>query len=465
MFNIVYNGYIDFFKIAFCIYFKVLLHKKWITRYKIYPEEDSRIDFTLNVIKIPGFGDTGGIKEDNAILHQIQNLLLASDEQSALYLDVICFVVKALDTRLTSCQKYMFHSVMSLFGNDLETNICTLITFCDGAKPPVLASLKELELPFGQSFTFNNSALYAENNVDNNNTLSSMFWEMGYKSYEHFFQFNWVVARKSNIQTKNVLTEREELKKIIENRKPLFTAGLAKLSELKKQLDIFLEHERTMERNKKFEYTVNETTGLEMIDLPRGQHVTNCLVCNFTCHEKCTITLDENKKKCDAIDSNGYCTVCPRNCGWSEHRNTPYIFRYVTKPVTKTYTEMEKRYEEATGKTCVQTKHIKTLFSDVNALSENLSSMIHEMNRCKTRLKEITLISGPLSDVKYIDLKILFEERKKQPGYLNRIKMLEEIKRTSLIVQDFDTLSKQLKDEKKSIKSIMTRFFEKGYKG
>ena len=30
--------------------------------------------------------------------------------------------------------------IMSLFGKDIEENICTLITFTDGAEPPVLAS-------------------------------------------------------------------------------------------------------------------------------------------------------------------------------------------------------------------------------------------------------------------------------------------------------------------------------------
>lgn len=55
---------------------------------------------------------------------------------------------------------------MSLFGKDIESNICTLITFADGANPPVLASLSEANLPSDSYFQFNNSALFADNNIN-----------------------------------------------------------------------------------------------------------------------------------------------------------------------------------------------------------------------------------------------------------------------------------------------------------
>lgn len=419
----------------------------------------------MNVIKIPGFGDAGGIKQDNAILHQIQNLLLASDEQSALYLDAICFVVKALDTRLTSCQKYMFHSVMSLFGKDLETNICTLITFCDGTKPPVLASLKELKLPFGQSFTFNNSALFAENNVDNDDILSSMFWKMGCNNFEQFFQFIWVVERKSILQTKHVFDKREELKTIIENMRSKISAGLAKLAKLKILLNHVQEHKKNPEDNSNYEYTVNETRQV-MITLPKGMYAMSCLYCNVYCHKNCTIEVDNNKEKCDAMDRNGKCTVCPRKCHWSNHKSSQYIFENVTVPVTRYYPDIKKRIEKVHETTSVQEKVFETLvlFSDVNELSENISHIMNNMNHCKKRLKEIELISHPSSDVEHIDLLILTEEREKQPGYNNRIKLLKDMK-TYLDDQNFDAFSEQLKDAKESMKSIMGRYFEKDKKG
>ena len=352
---------------------------------------------------------------------------------------------------------------MSLFGKDIEENICTLITFADGAKPPVLASLEESKLPFGKTFTFNNSALFAEN-VDSAGTLSPMFWEMGCKSFEKLFQSMKVLETKSLCQTKNVLDEREQLRTIIANVRPQVTAGLTKLSELKEQLNIFEKNKNEIEDNEDFEYTVNETRQ-EKISLPKGQHVTNCLECNVTCHELCMIKDDDNKMNCCAMDSNGNCTVCIGKCCWKEHKNTPYIFKYITQSVTKTYAEMKKRYEKAIGETLTKEKYIEKLTYDVHALFEVISYMMSNMNRCKTRLKEIALRPDPLSTVEHIDLMILSEEREKQPGYFNRIKMLEEMKKMSLIDEDFDTLSKHLQDAKQSTISLMGRSFETDKKG
>jgi predicted GTPase len=155
---------------------------EWITVYKIAPMKGSRLKYTLNIIDTPGFGDTRGIERDHAVVDQIRHLFSAKGEQGVLYLDAVCFIVKAPDARLTVVQKYIFHSIMSLFGKDIESNICTLITFADGAKPPVVASLKESKLPFGTTFQFNNSALFSENKTTNA-TLSPMFWEMGCCSF------------------------------------------------------------------------------------------------------------------------------------------------------------------------------------------------------------------------------------------------------------------------------------------
>lgn len=442
---------------------KDLSQTEWITVYRIYPTEGSRLNYTLNIIDTPGFGDIRGIQRDNDIVDQIRYLFSAPGEQGVMFIDAVCFIVKAPDARLTVVQKNIFNSIMSLFGKDLEANICTLITFADGAKPPVLASLEESKLPFGKTFTFNNSALFAEN-VDSAGTLTPMFWEMGCKSFEKLFESIKVLETKSLRQTKNVLDEREQLRTIIANVRPQVTAGLTKLSELKEQLNVFQKIKNEIEDNKSFEYTVDETRQ-EIISLPKGQHVTNCLNCNVTCHEICTIKDDDNKMKCSAMDANGNCTVCIGKCCWREHKNTPYIFKYITQPVTKTYAEMKKKYEKAIGETFTKEKYIEKLTYDVNAVVEGISCMVSTMNRCKTRLKEIALRPDPLSTVEHIDLMILSEEREKQPGYFNRIKMLQEMKKMSLIDVEFDTLSKHLQDAKQSTISLMGRSFETDKKG
>lgn len=125
---------------------------EWITVYKIFPQKGSRLNYTLNIIDTPGFGDTRGIQRDQVTIDQIRHLFSEKGEKGVLFIDAVCFIVMAPEARLTVSQKYIFSSIMSLFGKDIESNICTLITFADGAEPPVLASLKEANLPFGSNF-------------------------------------------------------------------------------------------------------------------------------------------------------------------------------------------------------------------------------------------------------------------------------------------------------------------------
>lgn len=139
------------------------------------PKDGSRLTYTLNIIDTPGFGDTRGIDRDLGIIDHIRQLFSEIGAKGVLFLDAVCFIVKAPDARLTNSQKYIFSSMLSLFGKDIKSNICTLITFADGAEAPVLASLKEAKIPFGSTFKFNNSALFAENKNSASNSLSKMF--------------------------------------------------------------------------------------------------------------------------------------------------------------------------------------------------------------------------------------------------------------------------------------------------
>lgn len=167
--------------------------------------------------------------------------------------------------------------------------------------------------------------------------------------------------------------------------------------------------------------------------LPRGQHVTNCLQCNVTCHDNCIYADDADKRKCCAMSSSGFCKVCIGKCIWSDHKNTPYIFKYSVEKVKKTYTEMKQKYEEAKGSTLTHEQYIEELTYDVEYLFENVKLMMAEMKQCKTRLKEIALRPDLLTVVEHIELMIEAEETERQSGYRRRIRMLYEFKRMALV--------------------------------
>lgn len=412
---------------------------EWITVYKIFPQKGSRLNYTLNIIDTPGFGDTRGIQRDQVTIDQIRHLFSEKGEKGVLFIDAVCFIVKAPEARLTVSQKYIFSSIMSLFGKDIESNICTLITFADGAEPPVLSSLKEANLPFGSTFQFNNSALYAENKKKTS-SLSPMFWDMGCKSFQDFFDKLHKFDTRSLSQTKDVLQEREQLKTIIVSILPEVKAGLSKLSELRNQLEIFKKHRDDIENNKDFEYEAEETKQI-LVDLPPGQHVTNCLHCHYTCHNNCAFADDEQKINC-CVMNNGFCTVCDEKCSWTKHKNTPFRYSFSVEKVKKTYTNMKAKYEEANGLKLTHETYIEELTNDVDYLFENIKLKMAQMKRCKARLEEIALRPDPLSAVEHIEMLIQAEYNEMQPGYLQRVQMLEEFKQLALVDTQIETFDK-----------------------
>lgn len=414
------------------------------------------MDFTLNIIDTPGFGDTRGIERDQGTINQIRQLFSSKGDRGVLFIDAVCLIVKAPDARLTVSQRFIFSSIMSLFGKDIESNICTLVTFADGAEPPVLATLKEANLPFGSTFLFNNSALFAENKHLTTKSLSPLFWEMGCNSFQSFFDQLSHFETKSLSQTKDVLEEREQLKKVIASILSQVKAGLSKLGELRDQLEIFKKHKDDIENNKDFEYEVEETIQI-LVDLPPGQHVTNCLQCNITCHENCTIA-DDEKSECWAM-TNGRCRICFGKCIWSVHKNTPYVIKYSTEKVKKIYTEMKQKYEQATGSALTRETYIEELTYNLDYLFDNVKQMTEKMNQCESRLKEIALRPDPFTAVENIELMIEAEEKDKQPGFTQRIRILHEFKLMALIDKQIQNFDQNLRFTKDDVTSAVGKIF------
>lgn len=415
-------------------FFQAISQTEWITVHKIMPKDGSRLTYALNIIDTPEFGDTRGIDRDLGIIDHIRQLFSETGTKGVLFLDAVCFIVKAPDARLTNSQKYILGSMLSLFGKDIESNICTLITFADGAEAPVLASLKEAKIPFGSTFKFNNSALFAENKNSASNSLSKMFWDMGCKSFKKFFDEIHHFETRSISQSKAVLQKRNQLKNIIAGILPQVKAGLTKLSELREEIVLYKKHIDYIQANKDFEYEVEETKKIK-VKLDQGHHGTNCIHCKFTCHDDCEIPDDDNKINCWVMED-GNCTVCSEKCNWIVHKNASYKFDSVVIRVKKTYTEMKKKYEDAIGIKLTHESFIEKLLLDVKCIFVGVEERITKMNRCKKRLKEIALRPDYLSTVDHLDLLIQAEKHEKQPGYKRRIEILYEFRDMAEVEKD-----------------------------
>ena len=147
------------------------------------------VPYAVTIIDTPGFGGTEGLKRDKKITEQIKEFFSIPPPDGIDHIDGIGFVVQSSQARLTQTQKYIFDSILSIFGNDVSRNIFLIITFSDGQRPPVLEAVMEANIPnyTEKFFKFNNSALFAENHESGEVGFDEMFWKMGSVSFKNFF--------------------------------------------------------------------------------------------------------------------------------------------------------------------------------------------------------------------------------------------------------------------------------------
>ena len=164
----------------------------------------------IKIIDTPGFGDTSGIAQDKIIRDQIADTFMNKLNT----INAICFVAQSSNARLTINQKYIFTSILDLFGKDVQENFVAMLTFCDGKEPRIIDALQEKGSIFDKIiphikgnwyYKFNNSAIYSD---DINDEFTQMFWKLGMKSFQGFIDQLIKIPRKSLTQSKEVLKER-----------------------------------------------------------------------------------------------------------------------------------------------------------------------------------------------------------------------------------------------------------------
>jgi hypothetical protein len=416
-----------------------------ITAYTLHYQEGCQVPYTLTIIDTPGFGDVEGIKRDEEITKQIREFFMIKGPNGIDHLDAIGFVVQSSLGRLTPTQKYIFDSILSIFGKDIASNMFSLITFADGQPPPVLEAIKEAAVPSITHFKFNNSALYAVNQSEDGDeeegNIDGMFWKIGVGSLKKFFLEFQKVKPVSLVLTKEVLTERQHLEAFVQGIQPQIKLGLHKLEVLRQETRILEDHAIDIEKNKSFTYTVNVPKH-RTVNLPKGQFVTNCLRCNRTCHYPCTIAKDDEKYLCAAMNVHttaATCIVCPDKCSWNSHVNNTYQFELYQEKETRTIEDMKKRYQQATQDGKTKLNIFEALKNDFQETQKEVCRMIGRARQAIVRLDEIALRPNPLSTIQYIELIIETEKNEAKPGWQDRIRHLNDAKQKAQIIEKVKT--------------------------
>ena len=148
------------------------------------------------------------------------------------------------NARLTQSQKYIFNSIIKLFGNNVAENFIIMMTFCDAQEPPLKHALISTESDFfpilkllkdkiNWFLKFNNSAIFATNK----NKFNEMFWKLGMENFENLVKKLHSLSQKSLTLTNEVLNKRKQLNITVEGLIPQLNLGLSKLESIRQQLE------------------------------------------------------------------------------------------------------------------------------------------------------------------------------------------------------------------------------------
>ncbi len=394
-------------------------------------------------------------------------------------MDAVGFVVQSALVRLIVSQKYIFNSVLGMFGKDIGENVRFLITFSDGDQhPPVLEAVKEANLTCLMDSTgspchqrFNNGAIYKSQKSANNRRFH-LDWEDGIENFKSFFDDMSDMPTKSLQITKEVLCIKKHLEIQLDFMHRFINKQLMKIEELRKTEEIIALNRDKVDANKNFEVKVPVSKKVKVE--VGGQKALNCITCQVTCHYPCNPSLwkgfcpafwfKENimptiagtydliesirrlepNRVLDTVKTTTSnlvslrCNVCPGQCPDKDHKNEDDKWDFIQQEETITMDHVRQKYQEAMGQKLSAEGILNGLQNEVEQLKSDIIKTMAEITRCSNVLREKALRGDPLSTLEYIQIIIDDERRDEKPGYEERIKSLEDVLERARITQDIE---------------------------
>ncbi|XP_047424882.1 uncharacterized protein LOC124996160 [Mugil cephalus] len=399
--------------------------------YKIFGFEGQTLPYSLTIIDTPGYGSTETIEHDVVVSQRLFDWFRSEDGVHEV--DVVGVVMKASENRLSDRLSYVFDSVMSLFGKDLEKNIVALMTHSDGITPiDTLEALRVANIKCAKNeeghlvhFLFNNRQ--HQDRSQQTQKLEDAH-QISVEGMEGLIAFMEKTAPQKLEETLSVLKERIRLTASIQNLNDRIHMTELKQRELRQTEEALKKHEREMKMNEEFTievdepYTEKEATGGRMWGLFFFEGAVRCTHCEENCHYPgCTVAW--KPEYCEVM-KNDRCTVCSRNCLASAHVKDKWVYVKKTRKVTKTVEEVKMRYESNKAEAAKKTSILEGLQQEIENLEKDKEKWLEEAYRHVERLKLIALNVDSVSTYVHYDFLM---ERMKIKGDTEKFQRLKEM--------------------------------------
>ncbi|XP_039635400.1 uncharacterized protein LOC120545270 isoform X2 [Perca fluviatilis] len=422
--------------------------------YQIFGFEGKPLPYSLTIIDTPGYGTTDGIEHDDIISQRLTDLFQSDDGVHEI--NAVGLVMKGSENRLSDRLRYIFDSVISLFGKDLEKNIVALISHSDGVTPEnVLKALEDAKIKCAKDedgervhFMFNNHQS-REKTKKNKDALKAA-WVMTINHMGEFADFLTQQSYQSLMTTIKVMKSQTRLTACINNLQESIKDIDLKQNEIHQTEEALKKHEEEMKKNKKFTEEVDEPYRVKQrvvrerrlwaLSLNYGGAVC-CTVCKENCHYPCTMAW--YPEHCDVM-KDGRCTVCTGKCpasvhvkeeqctdcegecsDESRHPKNPWIYVTKTRKVKTTLTDRKENYEKNKAESEDKSSLLETLKKDMEALQQEKDRLLEKSFQHVVKLEQIALNVNSLST--HVQLDILIEEMKEK-GDAVKEKKLQEMK-------------------------------------
>ncbi|KAM6896905.1 uncharacterized protein FYW49_018290 [Xenentodon cancila] len=378
--------------------------------YEIFGFEDKTLPFSLTIVDTPGYGDTRGTDHDAVVSQRLFDLFRSDDGVHEM--NVVGLVLKATVNRVSDRITYIFDSVMSLFGKDLEKNIITLMTHSDGMPPKnALQALLSANIKCAKNeknqpvhFLFNNCQ--AELRDEDTEVPLENAWRQTTKGMQRFSEFLKKTGPQKLKTTVEVLKSQIQLTASIHNLQERIKSTEKMMEDIKKTQTEMKIHESELRNDKNYTIEVDEPyKDLEEYGGGWGllcfDGVTRCTTCEENCHYPgCTIAWSASL--CE-IMTGGQCTVCSRRCSDGAHVKDSKRYVTKTRKVRKTVEELKKAYEANVKDT---SGLLDALEGKKMKLETEQKQWVEEAFRCVLKLRDTALTVKTISTQAYLGVLI-----------------------------------------------------------
>ncbi|CAJ1069919.1 uncharacterized protein LOC117808790 [Xyrichtys novacula] len=405
-----------------------------VTVYEIFGFEDQTLPYSLTIIDTPGYGDTGGIEHDDIVSQRLLDLFRTEDGVHEI--NAVGLVLKASVNRLDDRQSYIFNSVLSLFGKNMEDSIVALITHSPGRQPKnVLKALEGAKIKCAKDnknqpvyFLFDNCQ--KEDREEDPDGLEHAD-EITKKGMGQFGEFLRRSEPKRLQVTVDVLNERETLKACIKNLRERVEFIEDKQKEIKEKEEALKKHKGEIEKNKDFKIPTTEIYkdkekydgGRKWYTLWLAKSGTLCCTkCEENCHDLCSLSWTAGM--CEVI-SNSRCTVCTGKCHQSQHVKDSWRYVTKTKTVMQTCEEMKDKFEAGMAGHAKAKSLLEILQIVMEELQKDKDKWLDEAFKHIIELETIALNADSLTVHEHLDFLI---KRMEEKGDTQKIQKLTEMK-------------------------------------